>query len=65
MMPRRFAPQPGSHESKHHDRYRQAGVPVTGTFRSLNNFNYRLWAGGALISNVGTWMQALRRAGWC
>ncbi|WP_098497685.1 MFS transporter [Collimonas sp. PA-H2] len=30
---------------------------MTATFRSLNNFNYRLWAGGALVSNVGTWMQ--------
>jgi MFS family permease len=29
----------------------------TGTFRSLANYNYRLWAGGALVSNVGTWMQ--------
>ncbi len=29
----------------------------TGTFRSLRNYNYRLWAGGALISNIGTWMQ--------
>jgi MFS family permease len=28
-----------------------------GAFRSLNNYNYRLWAGGALVSNVGTWMQ--------
>ncbi len=28
-----------------------------GTFRSLRGFNYRLWAGGAIISNVGTWMQ--------
>ncbi len=28
-----------------------------GPFRSLANFNYRLWAGGALVSNVGTWMQ--------
>jgi MFS family permease len=27
------------------------------TFRSLRVFNYRLWAGGALISNIGTWMQ--------
>ncbi len=26
-------------------------------FRSLSNFNYRLWAIGALVSNVGTWMQ--------
>jgi MFS family permease len=30
---------------------------VKGTFRSLRGFNYRLWAGGALVSNVGTWMQ--------
>jgi MFS family permease len=29
----------------------------TGTFRSLRNRNYRLWAAGALISNIGTWMQ--------
>ena len=27
------------------------------TFRSLAGHNYRLWAAGALISNVGTWMQ--------
>ncbi|WP_118178481.1 MFS transporter [Paraburkholderia phosphatilytica] len=27
------------------------------TFRSLRVYNYRLWAGGALVSNVGTWMQ--------
>jgi len=27
------------------------------TFRSLKNYNYRLWAGGAIVSNVGTWMQ--------
>jgi MFS family permease len=31
----------------------------TATFRSLRIFNYRLWAGGALISNVGTWMQRI------
>jgi MFS family permease len=30
---------------------------VKGTFRSLNGFNYRMWAGGAIVSNVGTWMQ--------
>jgi MFS family permease len=28
-----------------------------GTFRSLRVFNYRAWAAGALVSNVGTWMQ--------
>ncbi|MGB3896875.1 MFS transporter [Mycolicibacter sinensis] len=27
------------------------------TFRSLKVFNYRLWAGGALVSNIGIWMQ--------
>ena len=30
---------------------------VTGTFRSLRSFNFRLWTAGALISNIGTWMQ--------
>lgn len=28
-------------------------------FRSLRSYNYRLWAGGALVSNVGTWMQRI------
>jgi MFS family permease len=27
------------------------------TFRSLAIFNYRVWAAGAIVSNVGTWMQ--------
>ena len=30
---------------------------MAGTFRSLRGRNYRLWAGGALVSNIGTWMQ--------
>ena len=30
---------------------------MRGTFRSLRSFNYRVWAAGALVSNVGTWMQ--------
>jgi MFS family permease len=30
---------------------------VRGAFRSLRNYNYRIWAAGALVSNVGTWMQ--------
>jgi MFS family permease len=30
---------------------------VRGAFRSLRNYNYRVWAAGALVSNVGTWMQ--------
>ncbi|WP_233872925.1 MFS transporter [Paraburkholderia adhaesiva] len=28
-----------------------------GVFRSLRSFNYRVWATGALVSNIGTWMQ--------
>jgi MFS family permease len=27
------------------------------TFRSLRVYNYRVWAAGSLVSNVGTWMQ--------
>jgi MFS family permease len=30
---------------------------MKGTFRSLEIYNYRVWAIGAIISNVGTWMQ--------
>ncbi|MEA2962139.1 MAG: hypothetical protein QOI46_2237 [Alphaproteobacteria bacterium] len=30
-----------------------------GAFRSLRNYNYRIWAGGALLSNIGTWMQRI------
>ncbi len=30
---------------------------LKGAFRSLEGFNYRLWAGGAFVSNIGTWMQ--------
>ncbi|HTB75496.1 MAG TPA: MFS transporter [Polyangiaceae bacterium] len=28
-----------------------------GTFRSLRGYNFRTWALGAIVSNVGTWMQ--------
>jgi len=31
--------------------------PLQSTFRSLGGYNYRLWAIGAIVSNVGTWMQ--------
>ncbi|HEY0776191.1 MAG TPA: MFS transporter, partial [Nocardioidaceae bacterium] len=27
------------------------------TFRALSNRNYRLYAAGAVVSNIGTWMQ--------
>jgi MFS family permease len=32
-------------------------TPLNNTFRSLRNFNYRLWFAGSVVSNVGTWMQ--------
>ncbi|MFZ5783710.1 MAG: MFS transporter [Pseudomonadota bacterium] len=32
-------------------------LPLAGTFRSLRGFNYRVWAAGAFVSNVGTWVQ--------
>ncbi|MBL6616063.1 MAG: MFS transporter [Reyranella sp.] len=31
--------------------------PFAGTFRSLKGFNYRVWAAGAFVSNIGTWVQ--------
>jgi MFS family permease len=30
---------------------------MSSTFRSLAGVNYRLWFAGALVSNIGTWMQ--------
>jgi MFS family permease len=30
---------------------------MKGTFRSLRSYNYRVWASGAIVSNIGTWMQ--------
>ncbi|WDU63836.1 MFS transporter [Pseudomonas poae] len=32
-------------------------MSLLGTFRSLRSPNYRIWAAGALVSNIGTWMQ--------
>ena len=34
-------------------------VPSAGTFRSLRNRNYRLFAAGQVVSNTGTWMQRI------
>ncbi len=34
-------------------------APLRGAFRSLRNYNYRIWAAGALVSNTGTWMQRI------
>src|SRR3546814_11698331 len=33
--------------------------PLSSMFHSLRSYNYRLWAAGALVSNVGTWMQRI------
>jgi MFS family permease len=32
---------------------------VPSAFRSLRNYNYRVWISGAIVSNVGTWMQRI------
>jgi len=32
---------------------------MSSMFQSLRSYNYRLWAGGALVSNIGTWMQRI------
>jgi MFS family permease len=32
---------------------------MKGTFRSLQGYNYRVWASGAIVSNIGTWMQRI------
>ncbi|TCK71679.1 MFS transporter [Acidipila rosea] len=31
--------------------------PVAGALRALGIFNFRVWTVGALVSNIGTWMQ--------
>jgi MFS family permease len=31
--------------------------PLSRAFRALENFNFRVWAAGGLVSNIGTWMQ--------
>jgi MFS family permease len=48
MNPRREGPQAS-----------QTTRTSRGAFRSLGGFNYRLWAAGALVSNIGTWMQRI------
>ncbi len=35
---------------------------ATGILRSLKGFNYRVWAAGALVSNIGTWTQRTAQA---
>ena len=31
--------------------------PLSKAFRALENFNFRLWTVGGVVSNIGTWMQ--------
>lgn len=31
--------------------------PLSKAFRALENYNFRLWTAGGLVSNIGTWMQ--------
>ena len=33
--------------------------PMAGPFRALRSFNFRVWSGGSLVSNIGTWMQRI------
>jgi hypothetical protein len=32
-------------------------TPAAHVFRAMRSFNYRVWTAGALVSNIGTWMQ--------
>ena len=32
-------------------------LAFAGVFRSLRNFNYRVWVAGTFVSNIGTWVQ--------
>ena len=33
--------------------------PMVGPFRALRSFNFRVWSAGALVSNIGTWVQRI------
>jgi MFS family permease len=33
--------------------------PAASPFRALRSFNFRVWTAGALVSNIGTWMQRI------
>ena len=41
----------------HNERFPPASEMLRTTFRSLAGHNYRLWLAGALVSNIGAWMQ--------
>jgi len=48
-------PDSGHPEGRSEARRGRGGVKAT--FRSLGSYNYRMWAAGSIVSNVGTWMQ--------
>jgi MFS family permease len=45
------------HDAKAQEAPARRASGVSGIFRSLQNPNYRIWAIGSLISNIGSWMQ--------
>ena len=45
------------HDAKAQEAPATRASGVRGIFRSLQNPNYRIWAIGSLISNIGSWMQ--------
>ena len=53
-----MTPKTSSAPSGEGPRGRVAGTLLR-TFHSLQGYNYRIWAGGALVSNIGTWMQRI------
>jgi MFS family permease len=57
MRPNEPGPQPPDGPLPAEAGHTQEAAVAKGTFRSLKGFNYRMWAGGAIVSNVGTWMQ--------
>jgi len=58
--PRRPESPPGTAESP--ARPRGAAGTLASTFRSLRNYNYRLFFFGQMISLTGTWMQTIGQA---
>lgn len=51
--------EPGSEHRPPRPPAEHRAQPTTGLFRSLRNYNFRLWSAGALVSNIGTWMQRI------
>jgi hypothetical protein len=49
--------RPDQHDAKAQEAPARRASGAGGVFRSLQNPNYRIWAIGSLISNIGSWMQ--------